>query len=86
MLRMFGPRKEKLSKLWRKLHDEERHNAYSSINITNMIKSMRMISVEYAARAADMRNSTFKTYKTLVRKPQGKRPHCRHRHNVHTGV
>jgi acyl-coenzyme A synthetase/AMP-(fatty) acid ligase len=37
--RIFGPRRDELTKDWRKLHNEELHNLYSSPNIIRMIKS-----------------------------------------------
>jgi hypothetical protein len=39
--RLFGPRRE-VTGDWRKLHNEELHNLYSSPNIIRMIKSKRM--------------------------------------------
>jgi hypothetical protein len=35
---------------WRKLHNEELHNLYSSPNIFRMIKSRRMRWTEHVAR------------------------------------
>jgi hypothetical protein len=40
--RMFGPRRGEVTGDWRKLHNEELHNLYSSPNIIRMIKSKRM--------------------------------------------
>jgi hypothetical protein len=40
--RIFGPKREGVTGGWRKLHEEEVHNLYSSPNIFRMIKSMRM--------------------------------------------
>jgi hypothetical protein len=40
--RMFGPRRDEVTGDWRKLHNEELHNLYSSPNIIIMIKSRRM--------------------------------------------
>jgi hypothetical protein len=36
--RIFGPRRDKVTGDWRKLHNEELHNLYSSPNIFKMIK------------------------------------------------
>jgi hypothetical protein len=55
---------------WRKLHNEELHNLYSSPNITRMIKSRRMRWAGHVARMGETRNA----YKILVGKPEGKRP------------
>jgi hypothetical protein len=40
--RIFGPKRDEVMGGWRKLHDEELHNLYSSPNIITMIKSGRM--------------------------------------------
>jgi hypothetical protein len=40
--RIFGPKRDEVMGGWRKLHNEELHNLYSSPNIIRMIKSMRM--------------------------------------------
>jgi hypothetical protein len=37
-----GPKKDKVTGGWRKLHNEELHNLYSSPNIIRIIKSRRM--------------------------------------------
>jgi hypothetical protein len=43
MLRInFGPKKDEVMGGWRKLHNEELHNSYSSPNIIGMYKSRRM--------------------------------------------
>jgi len=40
--RIFGPKREKVARDWRRLHDEELHNLHASLNIIRMIKSRRM--------------------------------------------
>jgi hypothetical protein len=40
--RIFGRKREEVTGDWRRLHNEERHNLYSSPNIIRMIKSTRM--------------------------------------------
>jgi hypothetical protein len=40
--RIFGPKRDEVTGDWRKLHNEELHNAYSSPNIIRLIKSRRM--------------------------------------------
>jgi hypothetical protein len=42
VLRIFGPKRDEVTADWRKLHNEELHNLYSSPNIIRMIKSKRM--------------------------------------------
>jgi hypothetical protein len=38
----FGPKRDEVAGGWRKLHNEELHNFYSSPSIIRMIKSRRM--------------------------------------------
>jgi hypothetical protein len=40
--RVFGPKRDEVTGGWRKLHNEELHNLYSSPSIIRKIKSMRM--------------------------------------------
>jgi hypothetical protein len=54
---------------WRKLHNEEFHNLYSSTDIITINKSRRMRWAEHVARM-EKRNA----YRILVGKPDGKRP------------
>jgi hypothetical protein len=42
VIRIFGPKRNKVTGDWRKLHNEELHNLHSSPNITRMIKSRRV--------------------------------------------
>jgi hypothetical protein len=53
---------------WRKLHNEELHNLYSSQSIIRMIKPKRMRWTGHAARMGERRNA----YRILVGKPEGK--------------
>jgi hypothetical protein len=48
--RIFGPKRDDVTGDWRKLHNEELHNFYSSPNIIRMIKSRRMRWAGYVAR------------------------------------
>jgi hypothetical protein len=40
--RIFGLKRDEVTGGWRKLHNEELHNLYSSPSIIRMIKSRRM--------------------------------------------
>jgi hypothetical protein len=48
--RIFGPKRDKVTGGWRKLHNEELHNMYSSSSIIRLIKSRRMRWVGHVAR------------------------------------
>jgi hypothetical protein len=67
---IFGPRRDEVTGDWRKLHNEELHNLYSSPNIIRMIKSTRMRWAGHVARMGEKRN----VCRILVDKPEGKRP------------
>jgi len=68
--RIFGPRRDEVTEEWRKLHNEELNDLYSSPNIVRTIKSRRMRWAEYVARMGERRG----IYRSLVEKPEGKRP------------
>jgi hypothetical protein len=40
--RIYGPKRNKVTGVWRKLHNEELNDLYSSPNIVRVIKSRRM--------------------------------------------
>jgi hypothetical protein len=48
--RIFGPKRDEVTGDWRKLHNEELYNLYSSPNIIRMIKSRRMRWPGHVAR------------------------------------
>jgi hypothetical protein len=68
--RIFGPKREEVTGGWRKLHNKELHNLYSSPSIIIMIKSRRMKWAGNVARMGEKRNA----YRILAGKPEGKRP------------
>jgi hypothetical protein len=68
--RIFGPKGDKVTEEWRKLHNGELHNLYSSSDISRQIKSRIMRWAGYVARMGEGRN----VYKVSMRKPEGKRP------------
>jgi hypothetical protein len=67
--RVFGPKREEDGS-WRKLHNDELHSLYSSLNIVKVIKSRRM---RWAGHVARMGEGTG-VCRVLVGKPEGKRP------------
>jgi hypothetical protein len=68
--RIFGPERDEVTGEWRKLHNEELHNLYSSPDIVRQVKSRRMRWAGHVARIGEER----KVYKVFVGKPEGKRP------------
>jgi hypothetical protein len=66
--RIFGPKRDEVTGPWRKLHNEELRDLYSSSSIIRLIKSRRMRWAGHVARLADKRNA----YRLLVGKPEGK--------------
>jgi hypothetical protein len=68
--KIFGPKRDGVTGGWRKLHNEELNNLYSSPSIIRIIKSRRMRWAGNVARMGEKR----KVYRLLVRNPEGKRP------------
>ena len=77
MLRtIFGPKRDEVTGEWRKLHNEELNNLYSSPNIVWVINSRRMRWAGHVARMGEGRG----VYRVLVGKSEGRRPLGRPRH------
>jgi hypothetical protein len=74
--RIFGPKRDEVTGDWRKLHNEELRDLYSSLSMIKIIKSRRMRWARHKARMGNKRNA----YRLLVGKPKGKRPLGRPRH------
>jgi hypothetical protein len=68
--RIFGPKRDEVTGEWRKLHNEELRDFYSSPSIIRIIKSRRMRWAGHVARMKEKRNA----YRLLVGKSEGKRP------------
>jgi hypothetical protein len=67
--RIFGPKRDEVTGDWRKLHNEELHDLYSSPTIVRVIKSRRMRLAGHVARMGEGRG----VYRVLVGKLEGKR-------------
>jgi hypothetical protein len=80
--RIFGPKRDEVTGEWRKLHNEQLHNLYSSPDIIRQVKSRRM---RWAGRVARMGEERT-VYKVLVGKPEGKRPLGRPRPRWEDGI
>jgi hypothetical protein len=63
--RIFGPRRDEVMGEWRRLHNEELNELYSSPNIVRVIKSRRMRWAGHVARMGEERGA----YRVLVGKP-----------------
>jgi hypothetical protein len=68
--RIFGPKRDEVTGEWRKLHNEELHDLYSSPNIIRIIKARRMRWAGHTARMGENRNA----YRVFMGKPAGRRP------------
>jgi hypothetical protein len=64
--RMFGPNRDEVTGEWRKQHNEERNDLYSSPNIIQVIKCGRMRWVVQVARMGARRGA----YRVLVWGPE----------------
>jgi hypothetical protein len=60
--RIFGPKRDEVMGEWRKLHNEELCNLYSSSHIIRQIKSRQMRWAGHVAHVGEER----KLYKVLV--------------------
>ena len=67
--RIFGPKGIEVTREWRKLHNEELNDLYSSPNIVRVIKSRRMRCAERVARMGERRG----IYRVSVEEPEGNR-------------
>jgi hypothetical protein len=73
---MFGPRRDEVTEEWRKLHNEELNDLYSSPNIVWVIKPRRMRWAGHVACMGERRG----VYRVFFFFPEGKRPLGRRRH------
>jgi hypothetical protein len=76
--RIFGPKREEVAGGWRRLHDEELHNLYSSPDIIRVIKPRSMGWARHVARMEEMRNAC----RILVGKSERNIPLRTPRHRV----
>ena len=67
--RIFGPKRDENGE-WRRLHNEELHCLYRSLNIVRVIKSKRLRWAGHVTRMEEGRSA----FKILSGIPTGKRP------------
>jgi hypothetical protein len=68
--RIFGPNRDEATVEWRRLHNEELNDLYSSPNNIRVIKWRRMRWAGYVARMGEKRFA----FRILVGRPEGRRP------------
>jgi len=67
---IFGPKRDEVTGVWRKLPNKECNDLYSSPNVVRVIKSRRMRWAGHVARMGEGSGIC----RVLMRKPEGKRP------------
>jgi hypothetical protein len=68
--RIFGPRRDEVTEVWRKQYIEKLIDLHSSPSIVRVIKWRRMKWARHVARMGERRG----IYRVLVVKPKGERP------------
>ncbi|KAJ4445891.1 hypothetical protein ANN_12577 [Periplaneta americana] len=80
--KIFGAKRDEVTGEWRKLHNAELHELYSSPDIIRNIKSRRSRWAGHVVRMGESRNA----YRVLVGRPEGKtllgRPRHRWEENI----
>ena len=66
--RIFGPRRDEVTGKWRRLHNEELNDLYTSPNIVRLIKSRRMRWAGHVTRMDEERGM----YRVLLGKTEGR--------------
>jgi hypothetical protein len=79
---IFGPQGDEVTGEWRRLHNVELYDLYSSPNIIRVFKSRRMRWAEHVALIGERKDA----YKVFVRRPERKRqlgrPRRRRKDNI----
>jgi len=70
LMRVFGTKRDEITREWKKLHNKELSDLYSLPNIVRVVKSRRMRWAGHVARMGQGRG----VYRVLVGKPEEKTP------------
>jgi len=68
--KVFAPKRDEVTREWRKLHNKELNDLYPLPNIVRVVKSRRIRWAGHVARMGEDRV----VHRVLVGKPEGKRP------------
>jgi hypothetical protein len=68
--KIFGPKEDRVTEEWRRLHNEELHDLYSSPSTIRAINPRKIIWAGQVERMLDRRG----VHRVLVRKPKERRP------------
>jgi hypothetical protein len=79
---IFGSKRDGVTGEWRRLHNEELNDMYSSPNIIWVIKSRKMRWTGHVARMGEGRGA----YRILVGRPEGRRPLGRPRRRCENNI
>jgi hypothetical protein len=80
--KIFGPKRDEVTGEWRRLHNEELNDLYSSPNIFRVIKSRRMRWAGHVARTVDGGGA----HRILFGRPEGRRPFGRTRRRLKDNI
>jgi hypothetical protein len=85
--RIFGSKRDEVTGEWRKLHNEELRDLYSSPSVTRIIKSMKMRWADHVTRIGEKKKVCIGCLRRLA---EGKRPPARPRlrwvYNIEMGL
>jgi hypothetical protein len=64
---IFGPKRDQMLGSWRKLHNEELNNVYSSPSIIRMIRSRRIRWAGHVARMGEKRDAYRVWWENIIK-------------------